>query len=125
MSRIAALAIVALLPAPSAVSTQTGSIAGVVKDATGGVLPGVSVEAASDVLIERVRTVVTDEKSQFKIVDLRPGVYAITFTLAGFNTVKREGIELTTGFTAPVNADMRVGAITETGGSIGRTHTMN
>lgn len=106
------LAVLALQPA--AAWAQTGSIAGVVKDATGAVLPGVTVEASSPALIERARTVTTDEKGQYKIVDLRPGVYTVTFTLTGFNTVKREGIELTTGFTAPVNADMRVGALEET-----------
>jgi hypothetical protein len=77
-------------------------------------MPGVTVEAASPALIERVRTVTTDEKGQYKIVDLRPGVYDVTFTLAGFNTVKREGIELTTQFTAPLNAELQVGAISET-----------
>ena len=65
-------------------------------------------------LIERVRSVVTDEKGQYKIVDLRPGTYTVTFSLPGFSTVKREGIELTADFTAPVNADMRVGQIEET-----------
>ena len=95
-------------------SLVTGSIAGVVKDTTGAVLPGVTVEAASPALIEKVRTVVTDAQGQYKIIDLRPGVYTVTFTLAGFSTVKREGIELTVNFTAPVNADMRVGALEET-----------
>lgn len=93
---------------------MSGGIAGVVKDSTGAVLSGVSVEAASPALIEKVRTVVTDAEGLYRIVDLRPGTYMVTFTLAGFNTVKREGIELTTGFTATVNADMRVGALEET-----------
>jgi hypothetical protein len=104
----------ALLLLPALAVAQTGSIAGVVRDTTGAVLPGVTVEASSPALIEGTRTVTTDDKGQYKIVDLRPGVYAVTFTLAGFNTIKREGIELTTGFTAPVNADLKVGAITET-----------
>jgi len=99
---------------PAAAVAQSGSIAGVVRDTTGAVLPGVNVEASSPALIERVRTVTTDEKGQYKIVDLRPGVYTVTFALAGFSTVKREGIELTTGFTAPVNAELRVGEINET-----------
>lgn len=77
-------------------------------------LPGVTVEATSPALIERVRSVVTDEQGQYKIVDLRPGTYTVTFTLQGFSTVKREGIELTTGFTANVNGDMKVGALEET-----------
>jgi len=112
MKTFAAVAFAVLFPA--VVFAQTGSIAGVVKDTTGAVLPGVTVEAASPALIERIRTVTTDEKGQYKIIDLRPGIYTVTFTLAGFNGVKREGIEVTTQFTAPVNADLRVGAITET-----------
>src|SRR3979409_1242954 len=91
-----------------------GSIAGVARDSSGGVMPGVTVEAASPALIEKVRTVVTDGEGRYSIVDLRPGLYTVTFTLEGFNTFKREGIELTTGFTAAVNAEMRVGALSET-----------
>ncbi len=112
VATVGALVLLALLAAPAA--AQTGSIAGVVKDATGAVLPGVTVEASSPALIERARSAITDDKGQYKIVDLRPGVYMVTFTLAGFNIIKREGIELTTGFTAPVNADMKVGALEET-----------
>src|SRR5882762_11422631 len=88
----------ALLPAIVLAQGQTGTIAGVVKDATGAVLPGVTVEAASPALIEKVRTGVTDGQGQYKIVDLPPGVYAVTFALTGFNVVKREGIELTANF---------------------------
>jgi hypothetical protein len=95
-------------------SATTGAIAGEVKDTTGAVLPGVTVEAASPALIEKVRTVVTDAQGQYKIVDLRPGTYIVTFSLPGFATVKREGLELTTGFTAPANAEMRVGSLEET-----------
>jgi hypothetical protein len=98
---------------PSVVSAQS-SFAGIVRDTSGGVLPGVTVEVSSPVLIEKVRTAVTDGGGLYKIVDLRPGVYTVTFTVAGFNTVKREGLELLTGFTATVNAEMRVGAIEET-----------
>jgi len=90
------------------------SIAGIVKDASGAVLPGVTVEASSPVLIERTRSVVTDGTGQFKIVDLRPGTYTVTFALPGFSTVKREGVELSGAFTATVNADLRVGAVEET-----------
>jgi hypothetical protein len=93
---------------------QTGSIAGVVRDTSGAVLPGVTVEASSPALIEKARTVVTDGQGRYAIVDLRPGTYSVAFTLTGFSTVKREGIELTTGFTANVNADLRVGTIEET-----------
>src|SRR5262245_29857982 len=70
------------------------AIAGIVKDTSGAVLPGVSVEAASDVLIERTRSVVTDGAGQYKIVDLRPGIYVLTFSLQGFQTLKRENVQL-------------------------------
>src|SRR5262245_42554187 len=113
-TRTRVVAVSILLSSPGTVFAQTGSIAGVVKDTTGAVMPGVLVEASSPALIERVRTATTDDKGQYKIVDLRPGIYAVTFTLTGFNIVKRENIELTTGFTAPVNAELKVGAITET-----------
>ena len=93
---------------------QTGSIAGVVKDSSGGLLPGVTVEAASPVLIEKVRSAVTDGQGQYQIVDLRPGTYTVNFSLAGFATVRREEIVLTASFTAKINADMRVGALEET-----------
>ena len=98
---------------PSVVYAQA-SIAGVVKDASGAVLPGVTVEAASPALIEKVRSVVTDDSGQYRIVDLRPGTYSVTFTLTGFSVVKREGIELTGSFNATINADLRVGGIEET-----------
>src|ERR1700738_3201191 len=78
----------------SAQSAATGSIAGVVKDTTGAVLPGVTIEASSPALIEKTRSVTTDEQGQYKIVDLRPGTYVVTFSLEGFNSVKRDGIEL-------------------------------
>jgi len=91
-----------------------GSITGVVKDASGGVLPGVSVEASSPALIEKVRAAVTDGTGQYRIEDLRPGTYTITVTLQGFSTYKREGIELTGTFTATINADLKVGTVSET-----------
>jgi hypothetical protein len=95
-------------------ASTTGAIGGTVRDSTGGVLPGVTVEASSPALIEKVRTVITDDQGNYKIIDLRPGTYTVTFVLAGFSTFKREGIELTTGFTATANAEMRVGALEET-----------
>src|SRR6266446_4437189 len=98
---------------PTAVFAQA-SIAGVVQDTSGAVVPGVTVEAASPALIEKVRAVVTDGTGRYRIVDLRPGVYSVTFTLPGFNTVRREGIELAGSFTATVNADLRPGALEET-----------
>src|SRR5581483_7213437 len=88
-----------LLLMPSLAAAQS-SIAGVVKDDTGAVLPGVTIEASSPVLIEKSRTVVSDASGQYKIVDLRPGVYSVVFTLQGFNTFRREGITLTANATA-------------------------
>jgi Carboxypeptidase regulatory-like domain len=99
---------------PAIVFAQTSGIAGVVKDTTGAVMPGVTVEASSPVLIERVRTVTTDSQGQYKIVDLRPGTYSVTFTLPGFSIVKHEGVEIPAAFVATVNADLRVGALEET-----------
>ena len=98
----------------SAQGTSTGAIAGEVKDATGAVLPGVTVEAASPALIEKTRSVVTDGQGRYQIIELRPGIYTVTFSLPGFSTVKREGIELASGFTANVGAELRVGSIEET-----------
>jgi hypothetical protein len=89
-------------------------IAGVVKDASGSVLPGVTVEAASPALIEKSRAAVTDGDGNYRIISLRPGVYTVTFALPGFSTVIREGIELTSNFAATVDAEMKVGAINET-----------
>ena len=90
------------------------SITGVVRDTSGAVLPGVTVEAASPALIEKVRSVVTDGTGQYRIDQLRPGIYSVSFTLPGFNTFKRDGIELTGSFSATVNADLAVGSIEET-----------
>ena len=98
---------------PAAAFAQAG-IAGNVKDSSGAVLPGVTVEAASPALIEKTRSVVTDGGGNYKIENIRPGTYSVTFTLPGFNTVKRDGIELAGSFVATVNADMKVGAIEET-----------
>jgi Carboxypeptidase regulatory-like domain len=116
IAKVSVLAIGALLIMSAYLSAQTlpTAIAGVVRDSSGAVMPGVTVEAASDALIERVRTVVSDEHGEYKIVDLRPGTYTVTFTLTGFATIRREQIELPTGFTAKVDVDMRVGALEET-----------
>jgi hypothetical protein len=109
------LLILACLAVPVASSAQAlGTIAGVVKDASGAVLPGVTVEAASPALIEKVRTVVTDAAGQYRIVNLPPGAYSVTFGLTGFSSVKREDIDVTASFTASVNADLKVGAVSET-----------
>ena len=110
LAGIAALACVAGLPA--AAQAQS-AIAGVVKDTSGAILPGVTVEASSDVLIEKTRSVITDGEGAYRIVDLRPGTYAVTFTLPGFQTFKREALDLPANFTATINADMKVGALEE------------
>src|SRR5262249_42409341 len=111
---VAAFLIAVLLGASAAHAQTTGSIAGAVKDATGAVLPGVTVEVASPALIEKTRSAVTDGSGQYKITDLRPGTYSVTFTLPGFAIVKREGIDLSAGFTASINGEMRVGGLEET-----------
>src|ERR1700755_1227868 len=89
------------------------SIAGVVRDSSGALLPGVTVEAASPALIEKSRTAVTDGEGEYRITDLRPGIYTVTFSLTGFGTAKREGITLNAGFTANIVAEMKVGNIEE------------
>src|SRR2546430_7861747 len=81
---------------------QVSGIAGLVRDTTGAVLPGVTVEAASPVLIEKVRTALTDDNGRYNIIDLRPGIYTVTFTLPGFSTIRRDEVVLTAGFTATV-----------------------
>jgi hypothetical protein len=103
-----------LLLVPVTVEAQQASITGVVKDVSGAVLPGVTVEASSPILIEKARSAVTDGTGQYRIVSLPSGTYTITFTLPGFNTVKREGIELAGTLTATVDIELRVGALEET-----------
>ena len=109
-----ALVVVILLVLAPAAAFAQASITGVVRDASGAVLPGVLVEAASPALIEKTRSVVTGADGQYRIVDLRPGSYTVTFTLAGFSTVRREGLELSGSLTATVDAEMRVGGVEET-----------
>jgi hypothetical protein len=101
----------ALVPA---LAHAQASITGVVRDPSGAVLPGVTVEASSPALIEKVRSVVTDGSGQYRIIDLRPGTYAVVFSLSGFSTVRREGIELTGTFVATIDVDLRVGSLEET-----------
>jgi hypothetical protein len=107
------LVIAMSLAAPSAAFGQT-SITGVVRDTSGGVLPGVTVEASSPALIEKVRTTVTDASGTYRLVDMRSGTYSVSFTLPGFSVVKRDGIELAGTFTATINIELRVGAVEET-----------
>jgi len=105
------LACLVLLPT---LAFAQASITGVVKDSSGAVLPGVTVETSSPVLIEKTRSAVTDGSGLYRIIDLRPGTYTVTFSLPGFSTVKRDGIELTGSFIASINADMKVGGVAET-----------
>ena len=111
VSVIAVAAILAVFP--STADAQS-TILGVVKDSSGAVLPGVTVEASSDVLIEKVKSAVTDGEGRYRIVDLRPGLYAVTFSLTGFNTFRRDQLQLPAEFTATINADLRVGTLEET-----------
>ena len=108
---IAAFMCVGVFPRPAAAQ---GAITGMVKDDSGGVLPGVTVEVASPELIEKTRTTLTDGQGRYHIADLRPGPYSVTFSLAGFNTVRREGIDVTVTNTATVNAELGVGGVAET-----------
>ncbi len=110
---IQSVTFVGVLVVLPAVASAQSAIAGVVKDSSGAVLPGVTVEATSDVLIEKTRSVVTNGQGQYTIVDLRPGIYSLSFSLGGFQGFKREGVELPAGFTATINAEMKVGGIEE------------
>jgi hypothetical protein len=112
----------ALVPS---ISYAQASITGAVRDTSGAVLPGVTVEAASPALIEKVRSVVTDGTGQYRIENLRPGTYAVTFTLPGFAVVRREGIELAGTFTATINAELRVGSLEETVTVTGESPTVD
>jgi hypothetical protein len=114
IGRILGVLAIVLVGAPWSSAQQASGIAGIVRDTSGAVLPGVTVEAASPALIEKVRTVVSDGEGRYNITDLRPGTYTVTFTLAGFSTFKRDGIVLQGGFTATVNADLQVGSLEET-----------
>jgi hypothetical protein len=120
----AAVVCAAVLMASQEASAQA-SITGVVRDGSGAVLPGVSVEASSPALIEKIRTVVSDAAGQYRIVDLRPGTYQVTFTLPGFKTVRRENVVLEGAFAAQINAALEVGALEETVTVTGATPTVD
>ena len=107
------LGVALVMPLPVS-AQQASGIAGGVSDDTGGVLPGVTVEAASPALIEQIRTVFTDGEGRYNVTALPPGTYSVTFTLPGFSTIIREGVELTAGFTANIDTEMQVGGIEET-----------
>jgi len=108
------LAILTVGVLSAATASAQSAIAGTVTDTSGAVVPGVTVEARSPALIEQVRSVVTNTDGRYRIIDLRPGTYSVTFTLPGFSTFVREGIELQTQFTATVDVQLRVGAVEET-----------
>src|SRR5688572_8675885 len=108
------LAVLVGFGVPLTAFAQSSGIAGVVRDTSGAVMPGVTVEASSPALIEKVRTVFTDAQGRYNIVDLRPGEYTVVFTLTGFSTVRRQNILLSAAFTANVNAELKVGALEET-----------
>jgi hypothetical protein len=114
IARTVFLAVALAAFGPPAGAQTLGTIAGAVKDASGAVLPGVTVEVASPALIERVRTATTGGTGLYRIVNLPPGPYTVTFTLPGFNQVRREGVSVEAGFTATIDAEMRVGAVEET-----------
>src|SRR5262245_51975273 len=115
MSRLVRLILVVVaIFAVTATTVSAQAIVGTVRDTTGAVMPGVTVEASSPALIERMRAATTDSAGQYRIVNLSPGLYTVTFTLAGFNTVKRDAGELTGNFTATVTADLTLGALEET-----------
>ena len=120
----ASLALACVASTPLAAWAQS-AIAGTVRDSSGAVMPGVTVEVASPALIEKARTAVTDADGRYQVVDLRPGVYTVTFTLPGFNTVVRDGLELPANFTAQINADMRVGSLEESITVTGGTPTVD
>jgi hypothetical protein len=106
--------LLALVFVPAIASAQTSAISGTVKDASGGVLPGVTVEVSSPALIEKTRSTVTSGSGTYSILALRPGTYSVKFELPGFSTVNREGVVLTSDFTATINVDLKVGTLTET-----------
>ncbi len=111
-AKAAVAASLCLLLLPGAVSAQS-SITGLVKDTTGAVLPGVTIETTSPAIIEKVRTAVSDGQGRYTIIDLRPGVYKVTFTVPGFTTFVQDRIDLPSNFTATVNAEMKLGAVEE------------
>src|SRR6266853_923773 len=110
--RTAILAVVAGI-LPSAAWAQV-ALAGTVKDASGAILPGVTVEAASPALIEKTRSAVTDGTGQYRIESLQPGTYSVTFTLTGFATVKRDDVILSGTGVIKIDADLKVGGVAET-----------
>ncbi|MGE3512497.1 MAG: TonB-dependent receptor [Vicinamibacterales bacterium] len=112
-ARILLLVVVGLVGLPSW-SVAQSAISGQVADTSGAVLPGVTIEAASPVLIEKVRTTTTDAQGLYTLVDLRPGTYVVTFTLSGFATLRREGVQVSSNVNLPVNVELSIGGLEET-----------
>src|SRR5215207_9823691 len=106
------LLLVSVVLVPAMAQAQS-VFTGTVKDTSGAVMPGVTVEAASPVLIEKVKSAITDENGLYRIVDLRPGTYTLTFTLPGFNTITRTEVELQSNFTSTINVELSVGTLQE------------
>src|SRR5688572_56401 len=122
--RLVLLALAMVVGIPMAAFAQA-TLTGIVRDTSGAVLPGVTVEASSPVLIEKTRTAVTDGTGRYQIIDLRPGSYTVTFTLQSFSVVKRDGVELAGTATTTVNAELRVGTLQETVTVTGETPTVD
>src|SRR5687768_10642459 len=114
ISTVAALIVFTLAAGLASAQVVNATIAGVVRDSSGGVLPGVTVEVSSPALIEKVRSDVTDSNGQYRVTNLPPGTYTVRFSLAGFSANVQEGLALTTGFTATISPELRVGALQET-----------
>ena len=114
-----------LMLLPAAVLAQQGNIAGTVRDAQGGVMPGVLVEVTSPALIEKVRSATSDQSGQYRITNLPVGTYSVTFSLEGFTKQQQNNIVLTTGFTAPVNGTMTVGQLSDTVTVVGEAPTVD
>src|SRR5204863_7161881 len=112
--RTRALVVLMFVAGVPASAYAQATLAGVVRDSSGAVLPGVTVDASSPALIERTRSGVTDGTGQYQIVDLRPGTYSVTFSLSGFRTVKREGVAISGAGAITINAELSVGGVAET-----------
>src|ERR671930_561158 len=120
LRRVLWLVLASLVVLPASVYAQA-SITGVVKDASGGVLPGAMVEASSPALIEKTRSAVTDGTGQYRIESLQPGTYTVTFTLSGFSTLKRDGVLLSGSGVVKIDGEMKVGGVAETINVTGET----
>src|SRR5688572_18195650 len=119
--RVTMMCVMALAVCGDASAQTLGTIAGSAKDNSGAILPGVTVEVSSPALIEKVRSTTTDSTGLYRIVNLPPGTYAVEFKLTGFNTYRREGVQLSPGFTATIDGDMRIGNVQETATVTGET----